>query len=72
MAKMTESQARKRHFMRESCFKKRRFDTREKAEDDLWRIAREMDVLEMRVYYCRICGGWHMGHSDKRARGNAV
>ncbi len=51
------------------CLNKNRYDTRELAESALRDYAhRYGEHGGVRVYRCKWCGGWHLGHDRKGQR----
>jgi hypothetical protein len=52
------------------CVGKKRNDTRQKAEAQMWRTIRRYGaaIRRLHVYRCDFCGGWHVGHTDGRSK----
>jgi hypothetical protein len=53
--------ASKRGKRRKSCGQKKRYETREEALA-VWRSLQRRETHPMRVYPCRFCRGYHVGH----------
>lgn len=51
----------KRRLRRKECERKKRFATKHEASLGALGATRR-GVDRLRVYRCRFCGGWHMGH----------
>jgi hypothetical protein len=62
-----QRQRQRRKFLEASCLSKMRHATEAAALDHLRRHYMEKGDSsskgQVRVYACRFCGGWHVGHS---------
>jgi hypothetical protein len=47
-----------------SCEGKLRYETKQQALNELYRLARTTGtyIRSMHAYRCRFCRGWHLGH----------
>jgi hypothetical protein len=61
--------ASKRAKRRRGCIGKHRHETASDAYAHKYHLGKH-DTDKMRVYHCRFCGGWHVGHfsNDKERK----
>jgi len=55
----------KRHQRRKACEGKRRYETSAQAGYAA-HLLREKDGAWMQAYHCQFCGGYHVGHMNRR------
>jgi hypothetical protein len=48
------------------CSGKRRYDTSREADEMARHRREESGETDLDIYPCRVCGGWHIGHSTPR------
>ena len=51
-----------------SCDRKRRYATSSEAQATAEHRRRESGELDLEIYPCRFCHGWHIGHAGPRPR----
>ena len=51
-----------------SCERKRRYATAAKAESTAAHRRAESGELDLDIYPCAFCGGWHIGHAQPARR----
>jgi rubrerythrin len=47
-----------------TCARKRRYDSAREAEATAAHRRAETGQLDLEVYPCTVCGGWHIGHAQ--------
>lgn len=47
-----------------SCDRKRRYATSAEAESTAQHRRAESGELDLEIYPCRFCNGWHIGHAQ--------
>lgn len=52
-----------------SCDRKRRYATSAEAESTARHRREESGELDLDIYPCRFCHGWHIGHAQPRPKG---
>lgn len=51
-----------------SCESKRRYATSSEAESTARHRREESGELDLDIYPCRFCNGWHIGHTQPRKK----
>lgn len=51
-----------------TCEKKRRYATAREAESTAAHRRAESGEMDLDIYPCRFCGGWHIGHTQPAPR----
>ncbi|MDQ3956043.1 MAG: hypothetical protein M3285_10910 [Actinomycetota bacterium] len=52
-----------------TCDRKRRYASAREAEETARHRREESGELDLGVYPCRFCGGWHIGHEQPKRPG---
>ena len=62
------SMATKKRARARTCERKRRYDSAAQAESTAAHRRAESGELDLEVYPCTFCGGWHIGHAQPSPR----
>jgi hypothetical protein len=56
----------RRRIRTRTCERKKRYPTAREAEAVCAHRRRESGQLDLEIYPCTFCGGWHIGHAQPR------
>lgn len=56
----------RRRIRARTCERKRRYETSREAEDVARHRRQESGELDLEIYPCAFCDGWHIGHAQPR------